>query len=161
MTEAEKKAVDEKIKGYKQEITAITQKAMERARAKKLEEIRQQINTAEGEEREGLIQMLINPSVIEVKAEDFDFGDDAKKLAELTGYIQNPDKVSPYDDETNEFIASMKGFSERAGFKETKETVEAEHFTPDPNKSDEENAQDEFCAQMRGYSSRQLAAQKK
>lgn len=110
----ENKAVTEKLTAYKKELAELYTKAVNAARTKKVDEYRALLkgDTLTEAERERYMGFVLSPETIDAASLKVDYGDDLDRAAELSMYIQNPDKVEEQTSQA-EFIARMEGYAER------------------------------------------------
>lgn len=115
----ENKKLTEKLTAYKTELAKLYTKAVNAARTKKVEEYRALLkgDTLTEAERERYMDFVLSPETIDAASLKVDYGDDLDRAAELSMYIQNPDKVERQTEQAD-FIKRMEGFAERNAPKE-------------------------------------------
>lgn len=107
---------NEFLNGLRSELEGYQTKALETAKTRELGNLRNQLNSGSlDEEKKAEVQeKILNPSLITVTATEADYGTNYPRVEELLDMIANPEKAK-HQQEQADFIAKMKGYSERHG----------------------------------------------
>ena len=105
---------NEFLNGFRSELEGYQQKALENAKTRELGNLRAQYNSGslDEEQKAEVQEKILNPSLITVTATETDYGTDLPRVKELLDMIANPEKAKQQQNQAD-FIATMKGFSER------------------------------------------------
>lgn len=107
---------NEFLNGFRSELEGYQQKALENAKTRELGNLRAQYNSGslDEEQKAEIQEKILNPSLITVTATEADYGTNLPRVKELLDFIANPEKAKQLQNQAD-FIATMKGFSERHG----------------------------------------------
>ena len=107
---------NEFLNGLRSELEGYQTKALETAKTRELGNLRNQLNSGslDEEQKAEVQEKILNPSLITVTATEDDYGTNYPRVKELLDMIANPEKAK-HQQEQADFIAKMKGYSERHG----------------------------------------------
>lgn len=107
---------NEFLNGLRSELEVYQTKALETAKTRELGNLRNQLNSGslDEEQKAEVQEKILNPSLITVTATEADYGTNYPRVKELLDMIANPEKAK-HQQEQADFIAKMKGYSERHG----------------------------------------------
>lgn len=107
---------NEFLNGLRSELEGYQTKALETAKTRELGNLRNQLNSGslDEEQKAEIQEKILNPSLIAVTATEDDYGTNYQRVKELLDMIANPEKAK-HQQEQADFIAKMKGYSERHG----------------------------------------------
>lgn len=105
---------NEFLNGLRSELEGYQTKALETAKTRELENLRNQLNSGslDEEQKTEVKEKILNPSLITVTATDADYGTNLSRVKELLDFIANPEKAKQQQEQAD-FISMMQGFSER------------------------------------------------
>lgn len=107
---------NEFLNGLRSELEGYQTKALETAKTRELGNLRNQLNSGslDEEQKAEVQEKILNPSLITVTATEADYGTNYPRVKELLDMIANPEKAKQQQEQAD-FIAKMKGYSERHG----------------------------------------------
>ena len=107
---------NEFLNGLRSELEGYQTKALETAKTRELGNLRNQLNSGslDEEQKAEVQEKILNPSLITVTATEADYGTNYPRVKELLDMIANPEKAKQQKEQAD-FIAKMKGYSERHG----------------------------------------------
>ena len=107
---------NEFLNGFRSELEGYQQKALENAKIRELGNLRTLYasGSLDEEQKAKVQEKILNPSLITVTATEADYGTNLPRVKELLDFIANPEKAKQQQNQAD-FIATMKGFSERHG----------------------------------------------
>lgn len=107
---------NEFLNGLRSELEGYQTKALETAKTRELGNLRNQLNSGslDEEQKAEVQEKILNPSLITVTATEADYGTNYPRVKELLDMIANPEKTKQQQEQAD-FIAKMKGYSERHG----------------------------------------------
>ena len=107
---------NEFLNGLRSELEVYQTKALETAKTRELGNLRNQLNSGslDEEQKAEVQEKILNPSLITVTATEADYGTNYPRVKELLDMIANPEKAKQQQEQAD-FIAKMKGYSERHG----------------------------------------------
>ena len=107
---------NEFLNGLRSELEGYQTKALETAKTRELGNLRNQLNSGslDEEQKAEVQEKILNPSLITVTATEADYGTNYPRVKELLDMIANPGKAKQKQEQAD-FIAKMKGYSERHG----------------------------------------------
>lgn len=105
---------NEFLNGLRSELEGYQTKALETAKTRELGNLRNQLNSGslDEEQKAEVQEKILNPSLITVTATEDDYGTNYPRVKELLDMIANPEKAKQQQEQAD-FIAKMKGYSER------------------------------------------------
>ena len=105
---------NEFLNGLRSELEGYQTKALETAKTRELGNLRNQLNSGslDEEQKAEVQEKILNPSLITVTATEDDYGTNYPRVKELLDMIANPEKAKQKQEQAD-FIAKMKGYSER------------------------------------------------
>lgn len=105
---------NEFLNGLRSELEGYQTKALETAKTRELENLRNQLNSGslDEEQKAEVQEKILNPSLITVTATEADYGTNYPRVKELLDMIANPEKAKQQQEQAD-FIAKMQGFAER------------------------------------------------
>ena len=107
---------NEFLNGLRSELEGYQTKALETAKTRELGNLRNQLNSGslDEEQKAEVQEKILNPSLITVTATEADYGTNYPRVKDLRDMIANPEKAKQQQEQAD-FIAKMKGYSERHG----------------------------------------------
>ena len=107
---------NEFLNGLRSELEGYQKTALETAKTRELGNLRNQLKSGSLDEakKAEIQEKILNPSLITVTATEADYGTNYPRVKELLDMIANPEKAKQQQEQAD-FIAKMKGYSERHG----------------------------------------------